>query len=40
LAPNSAIHFSRALARRLAVIMHRIWVDGAEFRWTREGAAA
>jgi transposase len=29
-----------ALARRLAVIMHRIWVDGTEFRWTREGAAA
>ena len=29
-----------ALARRLAVIMHRIWVDGAEFRWTREEAAA
>src|SRR5262249_9802792 len=28
-----------ALARRLAVIMHRIWVDGTEFRWTREGAA-
>ena len=26
-----------ALARRLAVIMHRIWVDGTEFRWTREG---
>ena len=25
-----------ALARRLAVIMHRIWVDGSEFRWTRE----
>ena len=24
-----------ALARRLAVIMHRIWVDGTEFRWTR-----
>ena len=23
-----------ALARRLAVIMHRIWVDGTEFRWT------
>jgi hypothetical protein len=22
-----------ALARRLAVIMHRIWVDGTEFRW-------
>jgi transposase len=27
-----------ALARRLAVIMHRIWVDGTEFRWTREAA--
>ena len=29
-----------ALARRLAVIMHRIWVDGTEFRWTREQHAA
>jgi hypothetical protein len=29
-----------ALARRLAVIMHRLWVDGTEFRWTREVAAA
>ncbi len=29
-----------ALARRLAVIMHRIWVDGTEFRWTREFAVA
>ena len=29
-----------ALARRLAVIMHRIWVDGTEFCWTREIAAA
>jgi transposase len=29
-----------ALARRLAVILHRIWVDGTEFRWTREIAAA
>jgi transposase len=25
-----------ALARRLAVIMHRIWSDGTHFRWTRE----
>ena len=25
-----------ALARRLAVIMHRIWVDGTEFQWTKE----
>ena len=29
-----------ALARRLAVVMHRIWVDGTEFRWTRQEAAA
>jgi transposase len=28
-----------ALARRLAVIMHRIWVDGSEFRWTQEQTA-
>jgi hypothetical protein len=28
-----------ALARRSAVIMHRIWVDGTEFRRTREVAA-
>jgi transposase len=28
-----------ALARRLAVIMHRIWVDGTEFRWTKAAAA-
>jgi transposase len=27
-----------ALARRLAVVMHRMWVDGTEFRWTREAA--
>jgi transposase len=25
-----------ALARRLAVILHRIWVSGTDFRWTRE----
>src|SRR6266487_4575841 len=29
-----------AVARRLAVIMHRMWVDGSEFRWTRQEAAA
>jgi transposase len=29
-----------ALARRLAVIMHRIWVDGTEFRWIREQSPA
>ena len=25
-----------ALARRLAVVMHRIWVDGTTFRWSRK----
>src|SRR5712671_2015708 len=29
-----------AVARRLAVIMHRRWWDGTEFRWSREEAAA
>jgi transposase len=29
-----------ALARRLAVILHRIWVDGTEFKWTREAVPA
>jgi transposase len=29
-----------ALARRLAVIMHRLWVDGTEFRWTAQVVAA
>jgi hypothetical protein len=29
-----------ALARRLAVIMHRMWPNGAEFRWTRETMAS
>jgi hypothetical protein len=30
--------FSRR--RAMAVIMHRMWVDDTEFRWTREVAAA
>jgi transposase len=29
-----------ALARRLAVVMHRIWVDGTTFRWSRKEAVA
>ncbi len=29
-----------ALARRLAVVMHRMWSDKTEFRWTRESMAA
>ncbi len=29
-----------ALARKLAVIVHRMWIDGTTFRWGREEAAA
>ena len=29
-----------ALARKLATVLHRLWVDGGEFRFGKEGAAA
>jgi len=29
-----------AVARKLAVILHRIWIDGSEFRWGEESPAA
>ena len=29
-----------ALARKLAIVLHRMWVDGTEFRWSRTPAAA
>jgi hypothetical protein len=29
-----------ALARKLAVILHRIWVDGTTYRWTEAGPIA
>jgi transposase len=29
-----------ALARRLAVILHRVWSDGSEFRWAKAASAA
>ena len=28
-----------AVARRLAVVLHRMWVDGSEFRWSKDSAA-
>ena len=28
-----------AVARKLAVILHRMWLDGTEFRWTKEVSA-
>jgi hypothetical protein len=38
--PVSPATVQNYLARRSAVIMHRIWVDGTEFHWTREVTAA
>jgi transposase len=29
-----------ALARKLGTVLHRLWVDGTEFRWSKEVAAA
>ena len=29
-----------ALARRLAVILHRMWIDGSQFRWPKEANTA
>ena len=28
-----------ALARKLGVVLHRMWVDGTSFRWTSETTA-
>ena len=29
-----------AVARKLAVLLHRLWYDGTEFRWSAEAAVA
>lgn len=29
-----------ALARKLATVLHRMWVDGTDFRFSKEEAAA
>ena len=29
-----------AVARKLAVILHRMWIDGTRFRWSTEDEAA
>jgi len=28
-----------AVARRLAVVLHRMWVDGSEFRWSKDSTS-
>jgi len=38
IAKRSGINKAKvAVARKLAVIMHRMWVDGTEFRWSNSG---
>jgi transposase len=27
-----------AVARTLAVVLHRMWIDGTEFKWSKEAA--
>jgi hypothetical protein len=27
-----------AVARKLAVILHRMWIEGTEFKWSKEAA--
>ena len=29
-----------AVARKLAVILHRMWIDGTEFNWSKEETTA
>ena len=29
-----------AVTRKLAVILHRMWVDGTEFNWSKKESAA
>jgi transposase len=29
-----------AMARKLSVVLHRMWADGTEFRWTAKDTAA
>ena len=42
IAKRSGVKLAKvALARKLAVVLHRMWIDGTEFRWTtREQARA
>jgi transposase len=40
LAKRSSLRKAKvAVARKLAVILHRIWVDGTDFRWSMQGPA-
>jgi transposase len=37
---NSVRKAKVAVARKLAVILHRMWVDGTEFNWSSKEVAA
>jgi hypothetical protein len=37
---KAAPRFYAAGARKLAVIMHRMWADGSDFRWNRNDTVA
>ncbi len=37
--PRGAKKARVALARKLGVILHRMWIDGTAFRWTNETKA-
>jgi hypothetical protein len=39
-APTRRQKGDRCLARRLAVILHRMWTDGTQFRWRKEADVA
>ena len=40
LAKRSGIRKAKvAVARKLAVILHRMWIDGTDFHWTPKGTA-
>ena len=40
LAKRSSLRKAKvAVARKLAVILHRMWVDGTEFKWLSQQAA-
>jgi transposase len=39
--PNNGLRKAKvAVARKLAVILHRMWIDGTEFNWSKQEIAA
>ena len=40
LAKRNGLKAKVAVARKLAVILHRMWIDGTEFNWSKKEIAA